>query len=71
MLKLDLEPPLAYPPIPRGVIKEEPLEEKECGEQAKQVIAYPPIPRERVKEESVDNCEDFTLEEHQVYLEFL
>jgi len=63
-----LEPIIAYPPIPRGVIiKEEPLEEKEGEEQqAKQVIAYPPIPRGRIKEECVDNHDDFNLEEHQV-----
>ena len=58
-------PLVAYPPIPRG-IKQEPLEEQECEEQAKQVIAYPPIPRRRIKEESDDNHDDLNLEEQQV-----
>jgi len=68
-----LEPRIfAYPPIiPRGAMKmEEPLEERGDA-QPKQVIAYPPIPRERVKEESVDNRDDFNLEEPQVKLEFV
>ena len=63
---MNLEPIIAYPPIPRGAIKEELLEEKECEEQAKQVIAYPPIPRRRIKEESDDNHDDLNLEEQQV-----
>jgi len=65
-----LEPIIAYPPIPRGVIKQEPLEEKECEEQAKQVIfAYPPIARGRIKEEfpsDANNQDDCNLDEHQV-----
>jgi len=60
-----LEPIIAYPPIQRGVIKEEPFEGKD-EEQAKQVIAYPPIPIGRIKEESDDNHDDLNLEEHQV-----
>jgi len=64
-----LEPIIAYPPIiPRGVIKMDPLEEKDCEEQVQQVIAYPPIPRRWIKEESIDNRDDFNLEEHQVQL---
>jgi len=63
---LDLEPIIAYPPIPRGAIKEETLEEKESDEQPKQVIAYPPVLRGRIKEESDDNHDDLNLEEHQV-----
>ena len=62
-------PLVAYPPISRGMIKQEPLEEQECEEQAKQLIAYPPIPRRRIKEESQpsdDNQDEFNLEEHQV-----
>jgi len=51
------------------MIKQEPLEEQECEEQAKQLIAYPPISRQRIKEESqtTDNHDDeFNLDEHQV-----
>ena len=61
-------PLVAYPPISRGMIKQEPLEEQECEEQAKQLIAYPPIPRRRIKEESqtADNQDEFNLEEDQV-----
>lgn len=65
---MDLEPTFTYPPIPRGTIKEELVEEEGCDEQAQQVIAYKPIPRGRVKEESQsgDNQDGFSLEEHQV-----
>ena len=63
-----MEPLVAYHPIPRAVIKQEPLEVQECDEQAQILIAYPPIPRRRIKEESqpADNQNEFNLEEHQV-----
>ena len=66
-----MEPLVAYPPIPRAVIKQEPLEEQESEEQAKQLIAYPPIPRRRIKEESqtADNQDEFNPEERQVNLD--
>ena len=66
---MDLEPIIAYPPvIPRGVIKEELLEEKEGDEQPNQVITYPPIAtgRETEELESVVNQEESNVEEHQV-----
>lgn len=62
---------MAYPPLPRDVIKEESLEE----ETANQLIAYLPIPRGRIKEElqsDVNISQDgFNLEEHQVLLGFM
>ena len=63
-----MEPLVAYPPIPRGAIKEEIFEEEGCDEQAKQVIAYKPIPRGENKEETLsgDNQDEFDVEEQQV-----
>jgi len=59
---------VAYPPIPRGAIKEEPLEEKEDDEQLIQqvIIAYPPIARGRMKEELQHTQDEFNVEEPQV-----
>ncbi len=65
-----MEPLVAYPPIPRAVIKEEPLEEQECDGHVKLVIAYPPISRGRIKEESPSDQDEFNLEDHQVSLGF-
>lgn len=68
-----MEPIVAYPSIPRGVIKEELLEEEGCDEQAQQLIAYQPIPRGEVKEESQsgDYQDEFNVEEQQVLLCFI
>jgi len=60
---------IAYPPVPRGVIKNEPLEEKEGDEQPQQVIiAYPPIARGRIKEETQSdaNQDGLNVDEQQV-----
>jgi len=68
---VSLGPLVAYPPIPRGAIKEEPLEEKEGDEQPQQVIiAYPPIARGRIKQElhSIVNQDEPNEDEHQVLL---
>ena len=69
----DLEPIISYHPIPRNVIKEESLDEKECDEQSKQVITYPPMERGRIKEESQTdvNQDEFNVEELQVLLGFI
>ena len=70
-----MDPLCAYPPLPRGAIKEEPLEEKEGDEEPQQVIvAYPPITRGRIKEElqqSVFNEDELNVDEHQVLLSML
>jgi len=67
---VSLDPLIAYPPIPRGAIKEETVEEKEGNEQPKQVIACPPIARGRIKEEfqSDVNQDELNVDEHQVLL---
>jgi len=69
---VSLDPLVAYPLLPRGAIKEEPLEEKEGDEQPQQVIiAYPPITRGRIKEElqqSNVNQDEFNVDEHQVLI---
>ena len=45
--------PVAYPPIPRCVIKEEPQsnDEDEDNEEMKHLMAYPPLPQVDIKEE--------------------
>ena len=67
-----MDPFVAYPPLPRAAIKEEPLEEMEGDEQPQQVIiAYPPIARGRIKDElqqSVFNQDELNVDEHQVLL---
>jgi len=68
---VSLGPLVAYPPIPRGAIKEETVEEKEGDEQPQQVIiAYPPIARGRIKQElhSIVNQDKPNEDEHQVLL---
>jgi len=70
-----MDPLVAYPPLPRVAIKEEPLEEKEGDEEPQQVIiAYPPIARGRMKEElqqSDVNQDEFNVDEHQVLLSMI
>ncbi len=71
---MDLEPIISYPAIPRGVIKEEPLDEEECDEQLKQVTTtHPPIARGGIKMESqfIANQYEFNDGEQQVVLGFM
>ncbi len=58
---------IAYPPIPKCVIKEEPRDEDDNAEVI-QIIAYPPIPRSAlaIKEELTDEHDDVALGIHQV-----
>ena len=44
---------VAYYPLPRGLIKQEPpMDQEECKEQTPQLKAYSPLPRAVIKEES-------------------
>jgi len=46
------EYPVAYGPISKGIIKEEPKDDREeFGEQSEQLLAYPPLPHGVIKKE--------------------
>ena len=67
--------PVAYPPIPRCVIKEEPQsnDEDEDYEEMKHLMAYPPLPQLHVKEEmeTGEDRDDFFSAGEQVTSVFL
>lgn len=63
--------PVAYQPLPRCVIKEEPQsdeDEDERSEKNQHLKAYPPLPHGDIKEESdiLDGHDEFISNEEQV-----
>lgn len=62
---------VAYPPIPRGFIKEEPKsddDQDESNEEGQLVVAYPPLPQVDIKDEleTGEGCDGFISGREQV-----